>query len=475
MASHEEIVLSAILSPNNPRRDLLSTAVIRLEDAHFNQEIYRNIFKFLSRYFDRTGEVMPLHIFSKALEDGDVEAAKRLSYTETYKTLELTKNGEAEFKWSMDQLRDLAAKRETGVAITEAMEILERGYQVGKEVLKGHEDARNFLQARVHEIERRGAQEIVKEGDILHESQEIIADYLSRRDGDTGDGVKLGIPVIDDKTGGMYAGELILVAGSFASGKSMISTQAAWSATVEQGFNVFFATSETVRAQVIRRIIARHSRLPMFGKPDGLDSADLKRGLLSPADEKLLYDVIDDWENNSTYGKLHLIQVPREAKLAFVENRLREFRRENECRLVVVDYLALLKASVKRQSEREEFNEILKDAKHMAVDAAVPVMSPWQITREAQEAALKVGFFTTKVLSDTSEAEKSADQIMALLREPDNNKDLRLQWLKMRDDAMPPITELSIQLKSTYIGNAAGPTSFVPGSYNSDDLMAMVS
>lgn len=473
--NHAEVVLASVLSKTNPRRDLLATTAVRLQKEHFTNEIHRNIFLLLLRYYDRTNEVMPLATFTKALEDNGTDAAKALAYTQTFSSLEDSPAGPADFEWAVQELCEQQAKRLTGVAITEAMEILERGYEVGREFYKGHQDARKYITAKVNEIERLADSEGVPEGDIFSATSDIMADYEKRRDGELGKGIASSIRVIDDQTGGGYLGELILVCGFANMGKSMISTQWAWSAAVEQGLNVFFATSETVRDQVIRRILARHSRLPQFERPGGINSADIKRGLLTKDDEKVLANVLEDWHYNSTYGKLNVVQTPKGATIGYVEARLREYAREVEISLCVDDYFELHKAETRRSSEREEFNEILRDGKLMAVHNNVLVVSPWQINREGQAGAMQNGHFTIgKALADTSEADKSPDQNIALLRDPDSNREARIQFLKMRDDALPPISDVTIDYRSTYIGNVAAPTAFVPGATSNDDLMSLM-
>lgn len=480
MASHAEKVLSAILSTNNPRRDLLATAVVRLEPEHFVFEAHKIIFQFLERYYDRTGEVATVEAFAQKLESMGVEAAKVLAYTQTFAALADTDTTEADFKWGCQELREEHARRATGTAITEAMEILERGYEVGRDFYKGHEDARKFLSAKVTEIDRLGAAESAPEGDIFSDVESIWADYVARRDGELGQGVRTGIRVIDDQTGGVQRGEMVLICAYAGQGKSQLSTQMAWHAAVEQGKNVFFATSETVRDQVIRRILARHSRLPQFECPDGLNSSDIKRGLLTAEQEQILGRVLADWregQHTGQYGKLNVVQVPRHATLSYVENRLKEYGRDNDCELCVVDYLALLKPEVKRGNEREEFNEILRNAKLMATGyndgQGIPLVSPWQIRRDSHTDALRNGYYTLGALSDTSEAEKSADQIVALLRDQDNAREMRLQFLKMRDDILPPIQEVAIDFRSTYIGNQSAMQSLAPSGGN-NDLMSML-
>lgn len=480
MPTHAETVLAAILSKDAPRRDLLAIASVKLQQEHFTNEVTKNIYLMVRAYFDATGDIMPSYLFAQKLQDTGVETAKALAFAQTFKALEDTQVSEAEFKWSVQELRDNLAKRKTGIAITEAMEILERGYEVGKEFYKGHTDARRFLSAKVVEIERDGAVDQTPEGNIFDEAQTILEDYQKRKDGEIGRGVTIGIRAVDDHVGGFQRGELVLVAGPPGTGKTQIVSQAAWSAAVEQKQNVFFATSETVRNQVMRRILARHSRLPQFERPDGINANDLKRGLLTESDERVFHEVLVDWTRNTEYGKLHILQVPRGATLSYIEGRLREFGRENECGLVVIDYLALLKAEAKRTSSREELNDILKGAKLVATSfndgEGVPLISPWQINREGQKSSATVGFYTMAALAETSEAERSSDAILAASREPDNTTQMHLQWLKMRDGALPPACDVAIDFRSSFIGSTQMATSIgATHSSASADMLRLLS
>lgn len=475
MAEHSAIVLGGVLPS---RKDLLSVALLQLNPELFVNEVHRNIFVFLQRFYDRAGGVMPLPIFTAALESSDIETAKVLAYTQAFKTLVEMEVPEPDFRWALGELQNDFAKRQTGIIIATGMQILERGYDVGQDFLKGHEDARRFIAAEVHKLDRLGSTDAAPEGNIFSEADAIMQEYVSRRDSKTSLGIMTGIHSIDRVAGGFQNGEMTLVCAYTNQGKSQFVTQTAWDASVMQGKNVLFATSETVRGTAIRRIISRHSRLPQFGKPGGLNSSDLKRGKLTREDEKILAAVLDDWKNNPNYGQLNIVQVPRGATLDYVDQRLRQFGLEVGCDLVIEDYLALLTADVRRTNEREEFNTILKNAKLMAVShnngVGVPLISPWAMKQDAFKEALRTRRYYLANLSDTSEAEKSSDQIIALFRDPESTSEMQIQWLKMRDEAIPPIHMLEIDFRSTYIGAQSSASSFgMEGATNHDDLLAL--
>ncbi len=125
--------------------------------------------------------------------------------------------------------------------------------------------------------------------------------------------------------------------------------------------------------------------------------------------------------------------------------------------LGVWDYLALLKATQKRQSEREEFNQVLRESKVFSTTFAegrgVPLISPWQIKQSEFKEAMKNGYYTLGALSDTSEAEKSPDQILSMLRLPEHKHEVTMQVLKMRDGDIPSPITLSVDYRTTFLAD----------------------
>jgi len=244
---------------------------------------------------------------------------------------------------------------------------------------------------------------------------------------------------------------------------SQLVTQIAWHAAVHQGKNVFFATSETLRAQVRRRMVARHSRLERFGLEHGLNARGIKQGSLTETEEQALGAVLDDLDTNPAYGRMEVAQIPSGGTLSYVAARMARAQQQWNIDLVVIDYLALLKNERNRTSEREEFNEIIRSAKTLAAsfDAGrgVPVISPWQMKQAKYEDALRTGEYTLASLSDTSEAEKSADQIVTLLGLPDTPEMRRVKFLKVRDGDLPPSFDLAVDYRNAYIGSRRAGTS----------------
>lgn len=437
-SEHAATVLSAIVPG---RRDLLDKALLRLTPAHFPEKVQANLFQLLERYAEVTAHVMTPSALEDLLRTRD--SGQALLYTETYSLYSAREVTDADFLWSVEQLRELAAEKATGEVITESMEILRQGKSLPSgETVKGHHDARAFLLEAFSNIDLDLTMQEAPEGDIRHEQAEILKDYADRkRDRMVGlaPGILTGVPSLDEHIGGFQNGELVLSVGYSSDGKTSLCVQIAWSAAVEQGKNVVFFTTETLRPQVRRKLLSRHSKLPLFGLPDGLDSHQLKLGTLPPQEESRLPDVVSDFTHNPAYGRLYLAQVPRHSTISSLEQRLYRIERSFQVDLVVCDYLALLKSDRKRNSDREEFNNIVKEAKQVATTFAdgrgVPFLSPWQVNREKRDAAEKLGYYTTAALAETSEATNSADVILSILapNERERHTELTGQVMKNRD------------------------------------------
>ena len=463
-ADPQKQVLGAILAG---RQDLLSHAMLHVSEEHFTSEVTRGLWQMLTRYWEIAGGILPLETLSDLMDRGGWDASKSLLFEETYKSVSQSPVKDHEYRYAIDSLKDRRAQQLTGEAITTTFEILERGSEVGRDYLKGHQEARTYAYQRFAEIDKLDNREIAPEGDIRNEANEIMAEYQTQKEGKAHAGVMCGIHSIDSHTGGFQRGELVLVAAYAGGGKTQFCCQTAWHAAVGQGENVFFATSETVRPTVRRRIVARHSRLPQFGLPNGLDSTKIKKGTLSKDEEKILQEVVEDLSTNPAYGKIYIAQIPRGATLPYVEARANRQAAEWDVGLIVMDYLALFKSESNRATEREAFNEILRSAKVYAASFAegrgVPFISPWQIRREAYNEASRHGLYSLNSLADTAEAERSSDQILSLYQSESDldRRSTSLQFLKMRDGELPRPRDLHVDYRNAYLGEA--PSGAAPG------------
>jgi replicative DNA helicase len=461
---HSKVVLGGIL-PN--RMDLADRAISQLNDTHFPDVHYRTLFLLVERYVEGYGAVLKRQQLKDILEAKKVDAGKLALYLEMYDALSKSEVSDDEFRWSVDQLKELAAERQTAEAITSAMEILHKGVEGKKgEQLLGHADARAHVLEKFADIDRELALQDSPEGDARQEADEIWEEINNPK---SVEGIRFGIKAIDDVIIGNQKGELNLVGGYTNSGKSMLaSAQLPWSAAIEQGKNVIILTTETLRPQIRRRLLCRHSRHPMFGLEKGINSRDLKKGKeFLPADQlKVLPDIIDDFTRNPNYGKLVIVQMPRNATISTGENRVLRYQREFNVDLVVIDSINLLRADRRFGTKREELASMLIEGKQFATTFndgnGVPVISPWQINRESWKEAQEKGYYNSSALSETHEASASADNIITIL-EPmgDVSREvmMKVQIPKSRDGEKASVMDVKVDYATAYwTSDSVGPS-----------------
>ena len=437
---HARIVLAGVL-PNNIER--LYHAQSHIDEGHISGTELKILFMLCCRYVERIGHFPSVESLVDLL-GSEYDSGKVLHYKTLYESLVEQDVGEGDFKWSVQQLREIRAERETAEILATALNIARDSVQVDKTVLSGHLEARSYAMKGFSDIETALQQQDAPEGSVHLEEEQMVADYeeaKARRMAGRSMGVQTGLEPLDNMTGGLQEGELSLIIGFTSEGKTGLAVQTAWHASVMQGLNVFFATSETLRAQVRRKIIARHSMLPKFELQSGLNTRDLKSGSLSGNDETTLQRVIRDLTHSPEYGKLHLAQIPRGSTVDSLASRLHAANAWWRIDLVVIDYIPLLLPARHRQSSQAEMADTVKSAKILAASfdegRGVPILSPWQVSRAAWELANKTGGYTLAALSDTSEAEKSSDLIISLLRPQESamnrRSEITLQVLKNRD------------------------------------------
>lgn len=461
---HAEIVLSAILPD---RRDLLDRAIRDLTIDHFSDSTHILIFSLLEKYLNISHAVLSVHALKDSLSRSGKNAGETLALVETFELLSAKEHSEAEFNWSIHQLKEIRAEKATEKALTESMAILKGAIDsTGKEI-KGHEAARQHLLFKITEIDRDVRVEDAPEGDIRSEYDDIMRDYNIRkslREQGASEGILFGIPKLDESVGGLERGTLSLMAAYAHTGKTQLCVQLAWSAAIEQGRNFLFYTTETVRDQVRRRMVSRHSKHPKFGSALGLDSVKLAKGNFDREEELLLDAVVKDLaDKKNEYGRCEIVQVPRGSSMTYIETRSTAHQRQFNIDLIIMDYLALLSPDRNRGTIREEQLNVIKEAKQFAVTfnrgLGVPFVSPWQTGRASLDDANKVGRYTLSAMAETAEAERSSDVIVSLLGPTEKDGSfiaVKGQLLKNREGITDSSIPMYLDLTTSHFSDASG-------------------
>jgi KaiC/GvpD/RAD55 family RecA-like ATPase len=419
--AHARTVLSAVVAGTGSVK-ALEYASARLEEEHFTDPVQRKLFLLLVWYMDQYGGIMSRKALSDLLRGK--RPGTSLMYGEAYDAMAALAPEPHEFRHSVDQLRDLAADRATGDALATGMQIMRDEVRLDDgRVLSGHADAREYVLASFADAERAGGASDSPGGNVTGEGDDILAAYVAAKQlrvSGKVPGIQFGLKSLDDYLdGGLGDGEMAVVMAGTTAGKSSLCVQTAWHNAVMEGRNVLVFTTEQLRSALRVKIAARHSRLPKFGLPEGINSAAIRGGRLTEGEESALVAVLADLKNGP-YGQLNVVQMPQRCTVSVMAARAAAIARSVPPDLVVVDYLQLFspERAGRDAREYETLAGIIKAAHRWAqtfMDGrGVPLITPWQSSREGRKQMKVSGGFSLDDLSATDEASRTPGVVLAL-------------------------------------------------------------
>lgn len=462
-------IIPALIPSSNTREEHLAvTSCIRYFKSRIIKTDIPKEYEFIARvacnYFTEScGGLLDKDIFEALIQRSDLsdrDKVQNLAYFSNFSREQIPYD---KFKFFID---DFSKARETAwiaEQMTLAMVALESGFTDPSNHIRyeGPEGSRMINQRIVYENPYRKLLRSNPEGDIREDAEAMLEEYEQKKRGIVGaNEIFTGLREIDNATGGFKRGDLILIGAYTGEGKSILAGCISHNSCINGKNGVIF-TAETSRSVYRRRILARHTCVPLVGRPTGLDSNAIRDGLLAKEEEAIYLNVLKDWTDNPEYGYLNIVQVPRGATVRSLLEQLEEINRVVPLDYCVIDYLELLSASRRRQQRREEIEEMLLETKEAALtfdNGKGIVMIDLHQMKQERRAVVKPEddkFYTIRDYAHTSEAGKSADIAIALLYDDQlrDAHEIAAKLLKLRDGELTPMFKLFERFSSSYIGN----------------------
>lgn len=261
-------------------------------------------------------------------------------------------------------------------------------------------------------------------------------------------------------------GDLIVIGGFTSHGKSMLLRNLIYRLLIEYKLNCYYCSLEMSYEKMKLLFLALHANnkdLPQFAGTPKIPYEKIKEGNLTPEEKDFVFNVVaKDFYGNEDYGTLFL-EYPNKSRYRMSDIKSRITELENTVmpiHAVAIDYLTMLYPleSDKGSPDRQDYNQIVKDFKNMALShrkvdgSASPfiAITPAQISRGGLENAMKNNnYYDLSALREYSELESSADIVMTTMLLPDmrERKVIALQNLKNRDGRVETeIVELACDL-----------------------------
>ena len=463
-------------------RERFQKLTTELSGEHFQGEYYR-VWEMLSYYGYAIDAVPSPDNFKEAIDKArNLSVPEKVRLIDHFDALSGEKYTDMNFAWSVARLHEQFEEDKFDSVLRTALAI-QNGIQTHKgQELSGFRDSRDYLLENLQsagdtllDAERR------MEGDVnsAEDANAIIDRYLNvKKEGVSG--IPTGLADLDLFIGGVNPGDMMLIAGFTSVGKSKVAQNIAYNACYNLGKNVVFGVNEVTREQTRLVMAVRHSHHDRFSGRRPLRYLDVKRGDLEHDDEEFLREVVMDMsrpvneDGSRKHGRMFIFQMPSHSNIDYVRNMMNRVKRNFDIDLLVIDYLGLMSPpGGRRTSKREETDELLVSAKRLAIEMNVPLVSPWQISREAWNIASgnirnqqgervpATNRYTRASLSDTSQAEKTSDIIVSLFKanDADGGSDagrdnlLRCQILKNRDGDVGMQFDLITDFATGWVGS----------------------
>lgn len=265
--------------------------------------------------------------------------------------------------------------------------------------------------------------------DAIQRAFEIMAEAAKR--GGKATGVPTGFYGVDQKTSGMHAGDLYIVAGRPGMGKTSYVLNLATNVaapravegsggqlpdgpTEEPGYGVAFFSLEMPREQLAARLLAVEARV---------DVSKLRSGQMRPDDWNRLTDAaarlgrMPIWlDDTPGLGLLELRAKIRRLK-AEVERGDADGVPAQRLGLVIIDYLQLMTGRRDAGSREQEISELSRGLKGLAKEMGLPVIALSQLNRSVETRTTKDKRPQLSDLRESGAIEQDADAIFFIYRD----------------------------------------------------------
>ena len=220
-------------------------------------------------------------------------------------------------------------------------------------------------------------------------------------------GVPTGLTDLDQKLGGLHKSDLIIIAGRPSMGKTALATNIAFYASKnmqennEKGSVAFFSL-EMSSEQLSTRILSEQARISSHEIRTGKASEDTLNRYIETS--RNIYDL-----------PLYIDETPAIA-ISTLSNRARRIKRLFGLKLIVVDYIQLMRTNSNRMDGRvQEISEITQGLKALAKELNVPVVALSQLSRAVEQRDDKKPQLSD--LRESGSIEQDADVVIFVYRE----------------------------------------------------------
>jgi replicative DNA helicase len=389
----EQAVLGAMLIDT----DAALRAAELVDDLMFLKEPHRRLFRALRALVEQRSVIDFVTVREELARRGDLDLIGGIAYLDELVNAVPTA---ANLEFHARILKEKGIQRRL---IEAATQIITETYaqQLAATELLDSAEAKIF---RIAQQRREDGFTRIKE--MLWPTMEKI-ETLQRND-QTVTGVPSGFTDLDEMTTGFQPSELIILAARPSMGKTAFCLNLATHAAIE-GHGVAIFSLEMSKDSLVQRMLCAEARV---------DSQGVRRGTLRDADFTRLARAAGILQNCPIW-----IDDTPALTLLEMRSKARRLKADNDIKMIVVDYLQLMRSPEYADNRVQEISDISRSLKGLARELEVPIIALSQLSRASEQR----GGERTPMLSDLRDSgaiEQDADLVLFINR-PEMYKDLR--------------------------------------------------
>lgn len=386
----EEAVLGAMLIEH----EAATIALQMLKPGDFYKPAHRYIFETIFELYERDN---PLDLLTVENELRDKKLLDQAGGSSYLSDLTRSVSSAANIDYHSQIIAEKAVKRNL---ILNCSEVIKNAYDTTSDAYDLLDSAEQKIFDLSNSKSRANAQAI---GDVLKDTLQYLEEIRGKPSGITG--VPTGLDV-DKLTSGFQPGDLVIVAARPSMGKTAFVLTAARNAALHMDenlqTNVALFSLEMSNQSLVQRLLTMEGRI---------NAQSARSGRLKDDEFKRLIDAA----GRLFTARIFIDDTPSISVME-LRTKCRRLKSEHDIGMVIVDYLQLMTASVKENSNREqEIATISRGLKALAKELDVPVVALSQLSRAVEQR----GGDKRPQLSDLRESgsiEQDADVVMFLYR-----------------------------------------------------------
>jgi replicative DNA helicase len=368
-----------------------------LDDLQFHKEGHRRLFRALRSLVEQRMVIDYVTLRDELSRRGDLEQAGGVAYLDELVNAVPTA---ANIEYHARILREKAIQRR----------LIEAATAIVTEAYEGKTTAAELLDKAEGKIFTIGQQRrddgFTRIKEMLWPSMERIEQL--QRSGTSITGVPSGFVDLDEMTTGFQNSELVIVAARPSMGKTAFCLNLATHAAIE-GHGVAVFSLEMSKDSLVQRMLCAEARV---------DSQAVRRGMLRDTDFTRLARAAGTLQTCPIW-----IDDTPALTLLEMRSKARRLKADNDLKLVIVDYLQLMRSPEYADNRVQEISDISRSLKQLARELELPVIALSQLSRASEQR----GGDRMPLLSDLRDSgaiEQDAD-IVLFIHRPEMYRDLR--------------------------------------------------